>query len=88
MPEASTQSNEAEEESAPVEEPREKIAVLLPNEEKWSRDADKFKSELEADGYEPVIEYAENDVSRQVSQIQDLTAEEVSAFVITPVRSL
>ena len=45
--EASTQSNEAEEESAPVEEPREKIAVLLPNEEKWSRDADKFKSELE-----------------------------------------
>lgn len=83
--EASTQSNEAEEESAPVEEPREKIAVLLPNEEKWSRDADKFKSELEADGYEPVIEYAENDVSRQVSQIQDLTAEEVSAFVITPV---
>lgn len=68
-----------------MEEPREKIAVLLPNEEKWSRDADKFKSELEADGYEPVIEYAENDVSRQVSQIQDLTAEEVSAFVITPV---
>ena len=83
--EASTQSNEAEEESASVEEQREKIAVLFPNEEKWSRDADKFKSELKADGYEPVIEYAENDVSRQVSQIQDLTAEEVSAFVITPV---
>lgn len=26
-----------------------------------------------------MIEYAENDVSRQVSQIQELTAEEVSA---------
>lgn len=32
-----------------------------------------------------MIEYAENDVSRQVSQIQELTAEEVSAFVIAPV---
>ena len=68
-----------------TEASREKIAVLLPNEEKWTRDADEFKSTLEDDGYEPVIEYAENDVSRQVSQIQELTAEEVSAFVIAPV---
>ena len=64
---------------------KEKIAVLFPNEEKWTRDADEFRSTLEDDGYEPVIEYAENDVSRQVSQIQELTAEEVSAFVIAPV---
>lgn len=64
---------------------KEKIAVLLPNEEKWARDADEFKSTLTDDGYEPVIQYADNDVSRQVSQIQELTAEEVSAFVIAPV---
>ena len=41
-----------------TEASREKIAVLLPNEEKWTRDADEFKSTLEDDGYEPVIEYA------------------------------
>ncbi len=75
-----------EEETSPAETAqKEKIAVLLPNEEKWIRDAETFKSALEDDGYEPVIEYAQNDVSRQVSQIQELTAEEVSAFVIAPV---
>lgn len=78
-------SDSEDETEETTETSREKIAVLLPNEEKWTRDADEFKSTLEDDGYEPVIEYAENDVSRQVSQIQKLTAEEVSAFVIAPV---
>ena len=76
---------ETEEDSSADEIQKEKIAVLLPNEEKWTRDADEFKSTLEEDGYEPVIEYAENDASKQVSQIQELTKEEVSAFVIAPV---
>lgn len=84
--ETETSDSDSEDETEETTETsREKIAVLLPNEEKWTRDADEFKSTLEDDGYEPVIEYAENDVSRQVSQIQELTAEEVSAFVIAPV---
>ena len=78
-------SDSKEEESSSDITQKEKIAVLLPNEEKWTRDADEFKSTLTDDGYEPVIQYAENDVSRQVSQIQELTAQEVSAFVIAPV---
>lgn len=76
---------DSEKEASSDTKQREKIAVLLPNEEKWTRDADEFKSTLTDDGYEPVIQYAENDVSRQVSQIQELTAAEVSAFVIAPV---
>ena len=80
---ASAELEDEEEISDEVQ--KEKIAVLLPNEEKWTRDADEFKNTLTDDGYEPVIQYAENDVSRQVSQIQELMAEEVSAFVIAPV---
>ena len=81
---AAASDSDDEEESSDTAQ-KEKIAVLLPNEEKWTRDADEFKSTLTDDGYEPVIQYAENDVSRQVSQIQELTAEEVSAFIIAPV---
>lgn len=84
---------EAEKEDAEGEVPEEpeedeealKVAVLLPDEENWSADADAFESSLEEDGYEPEICYAEGDVSRQVSQIQEFTEEQVAAFIIAPV---
>lgn len=81
----SKEESEQKEVSDTAETQKEKIAVLLPDEQKWSKDADEFKTALEDDGYEPVIQYAEDDVSRQVSQIQELTGEAVSAFVIAPV---
>lgn len=62
-----------------------KVAVLLPDEEDWSVDAEALESNLEEDGYEPLISYAEDDVSRQVSQIQELAQEQVAAFIIAPV---
>lgn len=73
-----TQAEEEEEEAL-------KVAVLLPDEEDWSADAEALTDNLEEDGYEPLIYYAEGDVSRQVSQIQDLTEEQVAAFIIAPV---
>lgn len=79
-----TSEPDSEENGDSAEIQKEKIAVLFPNEEAWTKDADEFKTSLEDDGYEPVIQYAENDVSKQVSQIQQLT-DEVSAFVIAPV---
>ena len=72
-------------EEAETDEPAQKVAVLLPDEENWSVDAEALESNLEEDGYEPVVYYAEGDVSRQVSQIQELTGENVSAFIIAPV---
>lgn len=57
----------------------------MPEETSWETDGDELKTRLEEDGYEPVLLYADNDVSRQVSQIQDMTAQEVSAMVIAPV---
>lgn len=74
-----------EEEETEDEEDALKVAVLLPDEEEWSVDAEALESNLEEDGYEPLIDYAEGDVSRQVSQIQELTEEKVAAFIIAPV---
>ena len=87
------ENDEADSDGKTEEEPEEtedeeealKVAVLLPNEDEWSVDAEALESNLEEDGYEPFIDYAEGDVSRQVSQIQELTEEKVAAFIIAPV---
>ena len=74
-----------EEAADTTEEDKEKVAVLLPDEQNWSRDAKELELQFQEDGYEPVILYADNDSSRQVSQIQQMTEEEISAMVIAPV---
>ena len=63
----------------------EKIAILLPNEEAWSRDAKEFEAKFTDDGYEPVIMYAQDDADEQASQVSSMTEEAVSAMVIAPV---
>ena len=47
-----------------------------------------LKAKFAEDGYEPLVFYAEGDGSRQVSQIQEMLAAEVKAFMITSGRSL
>lgn len=83
--EKSSDTEETEETDSETEEDKEKIAVLLPDEQNWTRDAKELEVQFEEDGYEPVILYADNDSSRQVSQIQQMKEEEVSAMVIAPV---
>ena len=78
-------SADEEETTDTTEEDKEKVAVLLPDEQNWSRDAKELEVQFQEDGYEPVILYADNDSSRQVSQIQQMTEDEVSAMVIAPV---
>lgn len=80
-----TDIQETEDTEMEPEQPLEQIAILLPNKDDWYRDAEEFEAAFENDGYEPVILYAEDDVSRQVSQIQQMTEEEVSALIIAPV---
>ena len=63
----------------------EKIAILLPNEDEWSRDAKELEAKFTDDGYAPVIMYAEDDAEEQASQVSDMTEEAVSAMVIAPV---
>lgn len=83
--EKSEASAEETEEPVEEEEASDKIAVLLPDQEVWEDDAAELAADFEEDGYEPLISYAEGDVSRQVAQIQDMLAAEVKAFIITPV---
>lgn len=73
------------EDAADTEKDKEKIAVLLPDEQNWERDAKELELQFQEDGYEPVLLYADNDSSRQVSQIQQMTEDAVSAMVIAPV---
>ncbi len=83
---ADTKDTETTDEAADtVEEEKEKIAVLLPDEQNWARDAKELELQFQEDGYEPVLLYADNDSSRQVSQIRQMTEDAVSAMVIAPV---
>ena len=63
----------------------EKIAILLPNEDEWSRDAKELEVKFTDDGYAPVIMYAQDDADEQASQVSDMTEKAVSAMVIAPV---
>lgn len=81
----SGKNKESEENLEVKEEEIEKVAVLLPDEKNWSDDAGEIEANLKEDGYEPLVFYAEGDVSKQVSQIQEMLETKVSAFIITPV---
>ena len=74
IPEEETETSDAE-----------KIAILLPNEDEWTRDAKELEAKFTDDGYAPVIMYAQDDADEQASQVSDMTEEGVSAMVIAPV---
>lgn len=82
---ASKDSSQENEETSEEEEKLDKVAVLLPDEEEWGDDARELEADLTEDGYKALVSYAEGDASKQVSQIQEMLAEEVKAFIITPV---
>ena len=73
------------EEEESEEEDSNQVAVLFPDENNWADDAYELEQNLVEDGYEPLVFYAEGDESRQVSQIQEMLAAEVKAFIIAPV---
>lgn len=87
--EEKTDKKEDQEETENTEEDsledKEKIAIFFPDDENWTRDAKELEIQFQEDGYEPVILYADSDSSKQVSQIQQMTEENVSAMVIAPV---
>ncbi len=61
---------------------------MLPDEDsqQWETDGAALQEELESEGYEAAVEYADGDISRQVSQIQEMLEEEAAeALIIAPV---
>ncbi len=74
-------------EESKVENAKGKVGVAMPTQssERWINDGANMKKELEAAGYEVELQYAEDDVQAQVSQIENLIASEVDCLVIAAV---
>jgi len=78
--------------SAPEEdvaEPAEalKVGVSMPTRanERWIRDGNNVKERLEGLGYEVDLQYAEDDVQAQISQIENMINSGVKGLIITPI---
>ena len=56
------------------------IGVTMPTKDlqRWNQDGENMKKELEAAGYEVDLQYAEDDVQMQVSQIENMIASGVN----------
>ena len=65
------------------------IGVAMPTQssERWINDGANMKKQLEALGYSVDLQYAEDDVQAQVSQIENLIASEVDCLVVAAVDS-
>ena len=66
-----------------------KVGVAMPTQssERWINDGKNMKEKLEALGYEVDMQYAEDDVQMQVSQIENLIANGADCLVIAAVDS-
>lgn len=66
-----------------------KVGVAMPTQssERWINDGANMKAQLEALGYEVDLQYAEDDVQMQVSQIENMIASGVNCLVIASIDS-
>lgn len=90
--EEAAESESAEAEApAPVAADQEggKIGVAMPTQssERWIKDGANMKEQLEALGYEVDLQYAEDDVQMQVSQIENMIASGAQCLVIASIDS-
>ena len=66
-----------------------KVGVAMPTQssERWINDGANMKAQLESLGYEVDLQYAEDDVQMQVSQIENMIASGVNCLVIASIDS-
>ncbi|MBQ7306442.1 MAG: substrate-binding domain-containing protein, partial [Clostridia bacterium] len=69
--------------TATAEAPK-KVGVAMPTMDlqRWIQDGENMKKQLEAAGYEVDLQYANNDVATQVSQIENMLLNEVEVLVV------
>lgn len=65
------------------------VGLCMPNQsgERWINDAANMKKQLEVLGYKVDVQFAEDDVQAQVSQIENLVAKKVDCLVVAAVDS-
>lgn len=93
--EAAAPAADAEAPAADAEAPAEttgagkKVGVAMPTQssERWINDGANMKAKLEELGYEVDLQYAEDDVQMQVSQIENMIASGVNCLVIASIDS-
>ncbi|MCR5238082.1 MAG: sugar-binding protein [Lachnospiraceae bacterium] len=91
-PAAAEEAAPAAEEAAPAEEAAApaaggKVGVSMPTKDlqRWNQDGDNMKKELEAAGYEVDLQYANNDVPTQLSQVENMVSGGCSVLVIAAI---
>lgn len=74
---------------APAAAGGKKVGVAMPTQssERWINDGANMKAQLEALGYEVDLQYAEDDVQAQVSQVENMIASGVNCLVIASIDS-
>lgn len=74
--------------AAPAEKQDAKlIGVAMPTKslQRWNQDGDNMKKMLEAAGYQVILEYADNKVEQQVTQIENMVTKGCKAIVIASI---
>lgn len=63
------------------------IGVAMPTKslQRWNQDGSNMKAELEAEGFTVDLQYADNDVAKQVEQIENMITKEVDVLVIAAI---
>ena len=63
------------------------IGLAMPTQslERWNRDGEYLKEQFEEAGYEVELKYSDNDSSQQVSDIQNLLADDVDILIVAAV---
>ncbi|NLK27928.1 MAG: sugar ABC transporter substrate-binding protein [Clostridiales bacterium] len=64
-----------------------KVGVAMPTKDlqRWNQDGENMKKELEAAGYEVDLQYANNEIAQQVSQIENMITGGCDALVIASI---
>ena len=64
-----------------------KVGVAMPTQslQRWNQDGSNMKAQLEAAGYEVDLQYANNEVATQVSQIENMILNEVEVLVVASI---
>ncbi|MBP3652949.1 MAG: substrate-binding domain-containing protein, partial [Clostridia bacterium] len=64
-----------------------KVGVAMPTQDlqRWNQDGANMKAQLEAAGYEVILTYSNNDVAKQVADIENMILNEVDALVVASI---
>lgn len=82
-------SKDSSDDGAKGESNGKKVGVAMPTQssERWINDGANMKKKLEALGYEVDLQYAEDDVQAQVSQLENMIAAQVDCLVVASIDS-